>query len=156
MSEYKFYMQGVVWSEEHSKFLYKGAETYKDLEKDFKGLKYCKCEGLNAVGERQVYTEQYDDDNMTRVYMSKTPIYKSTDIKLTLVFVGDDRQKTFDEFNEYISEGFHAYWDTARNKRVIFYVSKPIVPSEDMFKGSTPYIEVTYTLSNVYGKAFNV
>ena len=155
MSDYKFYMRKVEWDDITKRYVSGSYKPY-DLEKEFEGLRYAKCEGLNNIGERKVYKEEYSDDNRTRVYMSDTPIHKSTDVKLTLYFIGDDRQATFDLFNEYIMDGFHAYWDTARNKKVIFYISSPITPSQDMYKGNTPYIEVTYTLSNVYGKATNV
>lgn len=155
MSDYNFYMQKVVWDESSSSYV-GGENAVYDLESDFEGLKYAKCEGLNSIGERRVYKEEYADDNRTRVYMSNTPTHKSTEIKLTLYFIGDNRQATFDLFNEYIMDGFHAYWDTARNKKVIFYVNKPVTPSQDVYKGGTHYIEVTYTLSNVYGKATKV
>lgn len=154
MSDYNFYMQKVVWSESDGLYIGDGEEY--DLESHFDGLKYAKCEGLNSIGEHRVYTEEYADSNRIRVFMPNTPTHKSTEIKLTLYFLGDSRQATFDSFNEYIMDGFHSYRDTARNKKVIFYVSKPVAPSDDRYIGSTPYIEVTYTLSNVYGKATNV
>ena len=155
MSDYKFYMQKVEWdstTQEHIKV----DGTLKDLEVDFVGLRYAKCEGLNNIGEHRVYTEEYADDNRVRVYMSNTQTHKATEVKLTLYFVGENRQESFDAFNEYVLDGTHVYYDTARNKQLVFYVSKPISPSQDMYKGNTPYIEATYTLSNVYGKATNV
>ncbi len=148
-------MQQVEWDESTSSFRYI-EDTFVDLESHFNGLKYLKCEGLNNIGERKVYVEEYSDDDRKRVYIPKEHICNPIEIKLSLLFVGDDRQYIFDKFNTYITDGHHAYWDTARKKRVIFYISKPITPSDDIFKGSTPYIKVTYTLSCVYGRAFNV
>lgn len=155
MANYKFYMQGVEWNGDTKRFEEK-EDTFVDLENDFQGLKYAKCEGLNSIGERVVYVEDYADDNRRRVYMSDEPIHKPIDVKLTLYFFGDDRQYKFDVFNSYIMDGYHAYWDTARRKKVIFYIGKSVTPSKDIFIGGKPYIEVTYTLNCVYGKAINV
>lgn len=155
MSDYKFYMQKVAWSKDKGDYV--GIDgTLKDLEVDFLGLKYSKCVGLNNIGEHRVYKEEYADDERVRVYIPDVSINKATDVKLTLFFLGENRQDTFDEFNNYIMDGFSAYWDTCRKKKVYFYISQPIEPSNDVYKGSVPYIEATYTLSNVYGKTFNV
>lgn len=124
----------------------------KDLEKDFEGLKYIKCEGLEEVGEANVYTEEFADSDRLRVYVPENVTHKATEVKLTLLFVGENRRSIFNTFNSYIEKGFHAYWDSARNKKLIFFVKSPVKPSDDIYKGSTPYIQVTYTLSNVYGK----
>lgn len=154
MGVYNFYMQEVRWDNEKKSYV--GYGKVYDLERDFKGLKYSKCDGLNALGEHRVYTEEFADENRSLVYMSEEPIYKATEIKLTLFFVGEDRQKTFHEFNNFISNGFHSYWDTARNRKFVFYSQKAIAPSNDKYSGSNPYIEVTYTLNNVLGTTESV
>lgn len=130
--------------------------TIKDLETDFGGLKYMKCEGLEDIGEARIYTETYADSDRARVYIPTELTNEPTTVKLTLIFVGDNRRSSFNSFNEYIRNGFHAYWDTARNKELIFYVKDQIKPSDDIYKGSTPYIQCTYTLTNVFGKTTNV
>lgn len=150
---YKFYMQEVTLNNGEYEEI---DDTKKDLEVNFSGLKYVKCEGLEDVGEARVYTESYADSDRTRVYIPTELTNEPTTVKLTLLFVGDSRRSSFNSFNEYIRNGFHAYWDTARNKKVIFYVKDPIKPSDDIYKGSTPYIQCTYTLTNVYGKSTNV
>lgn len=131
-------------------------DTMKDLEADFSGLKYLKCEGLEDVGEARIYTENYADSDRTRVYIPDELTNEPTTVKLTLIFVGDNRRNAFNTFNEYIRNGIHAYWDTARNKELIFYIKDGIKPSDDIYKGSTPYMQCTYTLTNVYGKTTNV
>lgn len=150
---YRFYMQKVT--------LGAGGEYIKtgtkfDLEANFSGLKYVKCEGLEDIGEARIYTETYADSDRTRVYIPTELTNEPTTVKLTLIFVGDNRRSSFNSFNEYIRNGVHAYWDTARNKELIFFVKEAIKPSEDMYKGSTPYIQCTYTLTNVFGKTTNV
>ena len=150
---YKFYMQEVTL--ENGEYV-KVEDTLKDLEADFSGLKYMKCEGLEDIGEARIYTETYADSDRARVYIPTELTNEPTTVKLTLIFVGDNRRSSFNSFNEYIRNGFHVYWDTARNKELIFYVKDQIKPSDDIYKGSTPYIQCTYTLTNVLGKTTNV
>lgn len=160
MQSYKFYMQEVAWYNggyqdkevNDDGTLSETVFEIKDLEEDFEGLKYIKCEGLEDVGEANVYTEVFADSDRLRVYVPENVTHKATEVKLTLIFVGENRRSTFNNFNEYIQQGFHAYWDSARKKRFVFFVKDAIKPSEDKFIGSTPYIEATYTLSNIKGK----
>lgn len=148
-------MQEVTWEASSQDYVEVNG-TLKELEADFQGLKYLKCEGLEDIGEANVYTEEFADSDRLRVYIPETVTHKATEVKLTLVFVGNERRSTFNSFNEYIEKGFHSYWDTARNKKLIFFVKNPVKPSDDIYKGGTPYIQVTYTLSNVYGKTTTV
>lgn len=150
---YNFYMQEVTL--ENGEYV-KVEDTLKDLETDFGGLKYMKCEGLEDIGEARIYTETYADSDRARVYIPTELTNEPTTVRLTLIFVGDNRRSSFNSFNEYIRNGFHVYWDTARNKELIFYVKDQIKPSDDIYKGSTPYIQCTYTLTNVLGKTTNV
>lgn len=132
-------------------------EPEKDLEKDFEGLLYSKCEGLNKIGKpKNIYEETYSDADRVRVYMPDVITNETTEISLTLYFVGENRHSTLDTFKEYIREGFTKYWDTARNKSFIFYVNKDINVSDEMWYGSTPYISATFNLQNINGKTTNV
>lgn len=152
---YNFYMQKVEWNEVSSSYTPMEGEAVKDLEKDFKGLRYVKCEGLEDTGEARIYTETYADSDRTRVFIPSPLTNEATTVKLTLMFWDTDttiRQDVFDEFNEYIRSGFLAYWDSARKRKLIFYVKSATKPSEDVYKGSVKYIQCTYTLENVYGK----
>ena len=115
-------------------------------------LKYCKCVGLEDVGEARIYTEEYADSDRIRVLIPEKITHKPTEVKLTLVFVGDKRRLSYNNFNEWLNGRTMAYWDSARKKRLFFYVKSSTKPSEDKFLGSTPYIEATYTLSNIMGK----
>lgn len=150
-NKYKIYMQEV----DNSGNLKEN--TLKDLEDDFDGLRYSKCEGLNTIGApKNVYEETYSDANRLRVYLPEEVKNAATTISLTLFFVGDNRYATKDAFDAYISKGLHKYWDTCRKKWFIFYVKDEIKPATEELYGSTPFLKYTYTLQNIYGKTFNV
>lgn len=119
-------------------------------------IRYIKCEGLSDIGEARVYEETYANSNITRVFVPNNAINVQTPVKLTLIFVGDERRSVFDDFNKYIRNGYHAYWDTAREKKIYFYIKDAITPSFDGFKGGEPYIMCTYTLTNVLGITLDV
>lgn len=148
--DYKFYMQEV------DKNGSPKAGTKKDLETDFIGLKYLKAEGINTIGKPKIYTEEYADSHNIRVYIPEDLKNETTTISLTLLFIGDSRQETYDSFNEYVRNGFHKYWDTARNKSFTFYVDDEIKPTEDTMKGGMHYIKATYKLHNITGKTTKV
>ena len=150
-NEYKFYMQAT-----DSKGVALEGAPIKDLEVDFEGLRYLKATGLNDIGEARVYTETFADSDRTRVYIPSEVTHKQTSVTLSLVFVGKKRHETYDAFLAYITDGFHAFWDTARNKRLVFYVESNISPSEDLWSGSNPYLKLDLTLKNVYGKTENI
>lgn len=150
-SKYNFYMQqcdknGVV-----------SGKSY-DLEKDFEGLRYLKCTGLDAVGKpKNIYTESYHESEEERVYMpSEEKITREPiDVVLSLLFVGEGRIDTILRFNNFIKGGFRKYWDTARNKSIVFYIDDAITIKEETFKGSNPYIQIDYKLKCIKGYADN-
>ena len=150
-NEYKFYMQAT-----DSKGVALEGAPVKDLEVDFEGLRYLKATGLNDIGDARVYTETYADSDRTRVYIPSEVTHKQTSVTLSLVFVGKKRHETYDAFLAYITNGFHAFWDSARNKRLVFYVESNISPSEELWSGSNPYLKLDITLKNVYGKTENI
>lgn len=148
---YEFYMQGCT----ADGVLIGG--TLKNLEKDFEGLRYAKCEGLEDIGAaKNIYEEVYSDADQVRVYIPNEVKNEATEIILTLYFTGDSRSSVRDEFNEYIRNGYHRYWDTARNKWFVFYVKDKLNVGESMWHGSTPYIKCEYKLKNIFGKTFEV
>ena len=131
--------------------------TKKNLEKDFEGLKYAKCVGLDALGKPQnTYSETYSESNGIRVYMPDEVTHASTKVTLSLYFFGENRRATYDAFNDFIRNGYTKYWDDARNKGFIFVVDQEIkVKEENWYKGM-PYIAVDYSLTNIQGKTTNV
>lgn len=152
MATYKFYMQecdkyGVI-TEDSSQI---------DLELYFDGLKYASMEGIETVGAaKNIYSESYSDADRLRVHVPSEVKHKETEITFTVFFTGEDRYKTYDKFNDYITKGFHRYHDTARNKWFAFYIKGELKPAEQMWHGSTPYLKMEYPLSNIFGRTFDV
>ena len=126
--------------------------TQKDLEVDFEGLRYIKADGINDIGKPRIYTESFAEEDGSRVYIPSEITNDSTQISLSLLFVGDNRQDVFDSFNEYIRHGRHSFWDTLRNKKFTFIMTSPIHPENDTFTDGSPYIRCTYKLTNLKGK----
>lgn len=125
----------------------------KDLEYHFKGLKYMSMKGLGAIGDPKIYVEEYADSDTLRTYIPKDVKNSPIECELTLAFVGDDRYAVYDRFNEYVRQGYHRYFDTKRLKELIFFINEKIEPTEEMWKGSTPYLQVTYKLKSIKGHA---
>lgn len=131
--------------------------TEKDLESDFNGLKYLRCDGIETIGAvKNIYEEKYSDSDTLRSYVPNKITNEATVITLSLMFHGDNRYKVRDEFNEYIRNGYSKYWDTARNKWFIFYIKDELTLGESMWYGNNPYIRCDYKLQNIYGNTFDV
>ena len=149
---YEFFMQ-----ECDSKGNLLVGSTPKNLEVDFKGLRYSKIEGIETIGApKNTFSESYADADRLRVYAPKDVKHKETTVSLTLYFVGEDRLKVLDAFNAYIKGGTKRYWDTARNKWFAFYVKDELKPAEAMWYGTTPYLKMDYKLVNIFGQTFDV
>lgn len=159
-AKYQFYMQACdingnkkIAPENYPEEDRKLIEEAIDLEDYFKGLLYIKCVGLNSIGKvKNIYTETYSDADRLRVFMPQEVKNEETVVTLILVFVGEKRNEVRDNFNEYIRQGFHKYWDTARNKEFVFFVQDELPIGEEMWHGSKPYLKCEYKLRNVKGK----
>ena len=130
--------------------------TRKDLEVDFEGLRYISAKGINTIGKPRIYTETYADNDRMRVYIPKDLTNAPTTITFTFYFFGENRQKVYDAFNEYIRNGIHRYWDTARNKYFDFIVDESIEVSSENWNAGIPYLSVDYKVKNLNGKTFDV
>lgn len=150
-NEYKFYMQQV----EKGELV---AKTRKDLEVDFDGLRYSAAKGINTIGKARIFTEKYADSDRLRVYVPAIENLTNdpTTVTFTFYFFGKNRQATFDAFNDYIRNGIHRYWDTARNKYFDFVIEESIQISEEKWYESTPYFSVDYKVQNLNGRTFDV
>lgn len=133
------------------------AGTKKDLEKDFNGLRYLKCDGIDTIGKaKNIYTEKYSDSTKLRVFIPDVITNESTTITLTLCFIGDGHEDVFEDFCFYIRNGVHRYWDTARQRYFDFYIDEEIKVSEEQRKGGTPYLKCDFKLKNIYGETYKV
>lgn len=158
MSEYKFYMQACDSTGEVIDVT--NAISLEDYFKTSDGsscLRYSKIDGIDAIGApKNIYSESFADADRLRVYVPSVVKHKETVVTLTLFFLGDRRQEVLDNFNAYITNGFHRYWDTARNKWFAFYIKDELKPAESMWYGSTPFLRMDYKLVNIFGRTFDV
>lgn len=139
----------------------------KNLETDFSvkventgeelgGIIYISIVGMDNLGAvKNIYTETYADANRVRVSMPEKVQRESTQITLVLYFVGEKRAEVFKSFCDYICNGKHRYWDTARNKYFDFYIPEELTPSDELWYGSTPYFKVDVKMSNIFGQTFD-
>ena len=150
MENVKFYMQKV---DANGDLI---ANTLKDLEVDFLGMKYSRCVGLMNKGKRKnVHTEEYADSDTLRVWQGTEVTREATTITFTFVFAGDNRQSVYDSFYEYVKNGVISYYDTARMKEARIFLVDALEPSDDIFVGSTPYIKADFKFQNIWGECKN-
>lgn len=124
-----------------------------DLEVDFPGLRYAKCVGLNDKGKRMdIYTEEYADSDVLRVWQGVDVTRKATTITFTLYFIGDTRHKAYEDFYAYVKNGQIKYWDTARNKEALLVLNSDVKIGDESWKGSTQYFEVQFKFQNLWGE----
>lgn len=133
--------------------------VWKDLEKDFDGLRYKECTGLNAFGEpTNTYTEEFAETSKAEVFVGSPPAHKQTTIKLTLVFLEGESEEVkndtaYHNFLSFITGCKIAYRDTARKRKALMYLSGATEPKSDTLYGQK-YKEVMFTFKNVYGMTF--
>lgn len=154
-SEYNFYMQEVEKSD--GVYVLKPDTKKMDIEADFCGcIRYSKAEGINTIGKPRVYTEKYSDSDRLRVYVPKEVTNDATKVVFTFYFFGKFRFDAYNKFNDYIRNGIHRYWDTARNRYFDFIVADEIKIGNERFYGKMPYFEVKYTVQNLNGRTFEI
>lgn len=138
-----------------------------DIEDEFQGLIFLSAEGMNNIGKsKNVVTESYPESDNLRVYLpaEDTAIEngiivdsytnEATVITMKFAIIGDAemRQRTFDNFVDYIRHGIHLYWDTARNREFRFIVTDEIKTSAEQWHGSMPYIVIEVPMQNLNGR----
>lgn len=130
--------------------------TY-DIEEHFSGLLYMRADGMNDIGKsKNVYTEGYADSDRLRVYLPNNGNYTNEATKITMHFlvVGEEaqRQLTIRNFYDYVRIGVHRYWDDARNLEFDFVVQDELKVSDELWHGSSPYVEIAVVMQNLNGK----
>lgn len=119
-------------------------------------IKYSAIVGIDDLGSvKNIYTETYADANRVRVSIPEKVQRESTEVTLVLYFVGEKRADVFNQFCDYICNGRHRYWDTAREKYFDFYISEKLTPSDELWYGSTPYFKVDVKMNNIFGQTFD-
>lgn len=129
-----------------------GTGAVKDLETDYPGLKYMKCEGLEEVGKpKNIYTEDYAEQNGPRVYhptdSSGTVTHEETKIKLSLLFTS---RSAYHDFRAFLETGRLFYWDTARHLKVFLVLLDEVKVQDDSVKDGG-YVQVDFTFTNLWG-----
>ena len=127
-----------------------------DLEERFSGLNYMSLDGMETFGKQKTYIENYADSDHDRVYLSPDDNRETFSVTLKLVFVGKDMYQSYYSFMDYVTKGFHAYWDTVRKRKLIFYCQDEVKPSDVKYNGSTKYIETSLKMTSVFGKTFPI
>lgn len=147
---YEFYIQEV---DKKGNLL---SNTLKNLEADFNGLKYSALSGVDNIGAvKNIYTEKYADSGRVRISMPAEIKNDATQLTLTLYFMGENRASVFKSFCEYIQQGIHRYWDTARKRYFDFYIEEAIETSDELWYGTTPYFRASIKMNNIFGKTFS-
>lgn len=142
----KFYMQR-----------YDVARDKVDLQTHFEGLMYVEAKGLSDKGKpKNIVTEKFADSAEDKVYIPENVYYEPNEITLSFVFKGSTRRDVYDAFCNYIKQGKFYYWDTERLRKVNLILLSPIKVSDDVFKGSMPYIKVDYVFTNLLGESKKV
>ena len=127
-----------------------------NLERHFGGLRYSKAEGLDKIGTpKNIYEEKFADSDRLRVYVPSAITNEATTVIFTFFFVGDERQKVYHDFLDYVRNGFHRYHDDARNKYLYFCVKSELKPAEEKQYGSVPYLNLELEVQNIFGRTFD-
>lgn len=126
-----------------------------DLENDFNGLMYVRCDGMFAKGERKdVYFEDFSESDTLNAWQGDNDdvARKATNLTLSLLFTGTERKVEYERFYNIIKKGKWYYWNTVKKKLAFVMLKDEFRPSEEMYKGSTPYFRVDVPLQNLWGE----
>ena len=123
------------------------------IENEFLGLKYMSLKGGGNFGKPKIYVEEYADSDVLRTYIPENPRTSPIEYELTLIFIGADRLPCYYDFNEYIRRGYHRYYCSTRGISFDFIINDAIEITEEMWKGSEPYLQVKYKLQGIKGYA---
>lgn len=123
------------------------------IENEFLGLKYMSLKNGANFGKPKIYVEEYADSDVLRTYIPENPRTSPIEYELTLIFIGENRLQVYYDFNEYIRQGYHRYYCVARGISFDFIINDAIEITDEMWKGSVPYLQVKYKLQGIKGYA---
>lgn len=132
------------------------AQSEIDIEETYAGLIVTSIDGLGKLGKmKSIYKESYPETEVPRVYISDTNVRDNVDVTITCLFVGDSRRASYDSFVSYITGHKLYFRETARNRTISLLQEEEIAPSEDILKGSNPYIEVPFKFTALSGSSIS-
>lgn len=138
-------------------YLSSNGSDWTDIETTYSGMRYLKCKGLEDKGKpKNKYQETFADSDELRVYEPDDVMLEATDITFTFIFVGDNRQSVYESFYNYVKKGKFYYYDTMRRKKAYITLFEHVKPSDDIYKGSTPYIQADFKFKNLWGECKSV
>jgi hypothetical protein len=147
-------------NEKYKFFLSKDNATWVDIEDnaEWKGeIRYMSCKGLETIGKpKNKYTESYADAQELRVYEADEIFHEATDVTFTFIFVGENRKQVYASFYDYVKNGKFYYYDTARWKKAYLVLLEAVDPSEDDYKGGTPYMKAEFKFKNLWGRCIDM
>lgn len=129
---------------------------WHDLENDshFGGVRYRMCEGLEDKGKvKNIVTETYGDSDRVRSFVPTSVTRDATTIKFTFVFLGESRQADYQYLYDFFKGQRVVYWDTKRKRACVLLLTSQLKPLNDVYKGSTPYIQAEFEFSNLTGES---
>ena len=132
-----------------SRYLSTGWESYVEIEDTFAGLHYKSCEGLEDQGEPKVYSEDYAETSVPRVYITNK--VKPRDIEFEFVFDGTNRYATLKSFTAYITGYKFKFKDSVRNIIADMYLSGEVTVEESVHHGGHPYLIATFPCTSLNG-----
>lgn len=138
--------------------------TTKNVMTDFEGVFYQAADGVEAIGQPRVYTEEYPESNELSVYFSEKTTLKATDFTLKLYFIAPDDKKdneaidciinSYHSFIDYLQGSLILYWDNVRKRKLLLALTESVKPSTTSVLEGREYLAVSFKFKNVYGKSF--
>lgn len=138
--------------------------TTKNVMTDFEGVFYQAVDGVEAIGQPRVYTEEYPESDELSVYFPEKTTLKATDFTLKLYFIAPDDKKdneaidyilnSYNSFIDYLQGSLILYWDNVRKRKLLLALTESVKPSTTSVLEGCEYLAVSFKFKNVYGKSF--
>lgn len=131
-------------------------EEAVSIEDYFPGCKYLSFDGLSVYGApKNITIEEYPEADEPRVYIPDVIVRETTDVTLTLYFVGAGRRDVYDNFVNFITGRKLTYWDTCRNRHVRLLFNNKTTITSDIVKGGKHYMMAEFKFTNLKGSSEN-
>ena len=138
--------------------------TTKNVMTDFEGVFYQAADGVEAIGQPRVYTEEYPESSELSVYFPEKTTLKATDFTLKLYFIAPDNKEgneaidyvinSYHSFMDYLQGSLILYWDNIRKRKLLLALTESVKPSTTSVLEGREYLAVSFKFKNVYGKSF--